>query len=53
MFALDTNSVVHFFQGRGRVAERLLAAAPRAIAVPSVVVYELSVGVERSARSTP
>lgn len=49
MFALDTNSVVYFFKGKGRVAERLLATPPREVALPSLVVYELEVGAARSA----
>ncbi len=44
MYALDTNTVIHFFQGKGRVAERLLRTPPREVALPAVVVYELEVG---------
>lgn len=48
MFALDTNSVIYFFKGMGRVAERLLATVPSEIAMPAVVLYELEVGLARS-----
>ncbi len=48
MFVLDTNTLVYFFRGEGRVARRLLATAPSDIAVPSVVVYELEVGIAKS-----
>jgi len=48
--SLDTNTVLELFNRRGRVAERLLAAAAAAIAVPSVVLYELEVGVRKSKR---
>jgi tRNA(fMet)-specific endonuclease VapC len=48
MYALDTNTLVYFFRGEGGVASRLLAAPPRDIAVPSVVVFELEVGIARS-----
>ena len=48
MFVLDTNAVVHYFKGRGRVAERLLSTPPGDVALPSVVVFELLVGVLRS-----
>jgi tRNA(fMet)-specific endonuclease VapC len=51
MFALDTNTVIHFFKGSGRVAERLLAQAPSEICVPAVVVYEIEVGVAGSQHS--
>jgi tRNA(fMet)-specific endonuclease VapC len=48
MFALDTNTLMYFFKGMGRVAERLLATAPAEIGVPTVVVYELEVGIAKS-----
>ncbi len=47
---LDTSIVIHFFKGHGGVAERLLAVPPRSVAVPAVVAYELSVGVQKSVR---
>ena len=54
MFALDTNAVIHYFKGKGRVSERLLSVSPQEVALPSVVVFELEVGVlgspERSRR---
>ena len=48
MYALDTNSVVYFFKGMGRVAERLLSTPPGEIALPAVVLYELELGIARS-----
>lgn len=48
MFALDTNSLICFFKGEGRVGERLLATPPAEIAIPSVVLYELETGLARS-----
>jgi tRNA(fMet)-specific endonuclease VapC len=45
MFLLDTNTVIDYFRGKGRVAERLLAATPEQVALPSVVAYEVWVGV--------
>jgi tRNA(fMet)-specific endonuclease VapC len=48
MFALDTNTVIYFFQGAGRVQERLLAITPSEVAIPSVVVYELETGIAQS-----
>jgi tRNA(fMet)-specific endonuclease VapC len=45
MFVLDTNTVVDYFKGRGKVAERLLAVPPREVALPAIVAYELWVGV--------
>lgn len=48
MYVLDTNSVVFFFKGKGRVADRLLARKPSEVALPALVLYELEVGVLRS-----
>jgi tRNA(fMet)-specific endonuclease VapC len=48
MYVLDTNSVVYFFKGMGRVSERLLSTPPRDIAIPAVVLYELEVGIAKS-----
>ena len=48
MFVLDTNTLIDFFRGNGRVSERLLATSPAEIALPAVVVYELDSGIARS-----
>ena len=48
MIALDTNAVIHYFKGKGKVAERLHDTPPAEVAVPSVVAYELEVGIFRS-----
>jgi tRNA(fMet)-specific endonuclease VapC len=48
VYVLDTNSVVFFFKGEGRVAERLLARKPAEVALPAVVLYELEVGALQS-----
>jgi tRNA(fMet)-specific endonuclease VapC len=50
VLALDTNTLIHFFKGAGRVAEHLLSTSPREIAIPAVVLFELEVGIARSAR---
>lgn len=49
MLVLDTNTLIYFFQGKGRVAERLLSTAPKEVAIPAVVVYELEVGTTKMA----
>ena len=51
MFALDTNTLVYFFKGLGRVHSRLLALSPAEIAIPSVVVYELEIGIAQSSQA--
>jgi tRNA(fMet)-specific endonuclease VapC len=52
VFALDTNTLIYYFKGAGRVQDHLLATSPTEIAVPSVVVYELEVGIAQSTRPT-
>jgi hypothetical protein len=44
MFLLDTNTVINFFMGKGRVTERLSATRPVDVAVSAVSVYEIEVG---------
>ena len=48
MYVLDTNTLIYFFKGLGNVPDRLLATPPREIGVPTVVVYELLVGLRKS-----
>ena len=48
MYVLDTNTLIYFFRGDGRVAERLLATSPADVALPAVVVYELETGIAKS-----
>ena len=48
MFALDTNAIIHYLKGLGRVRERLFSVSPAAVAVPSIVIYELELGTLRS-----
>jgi tRNA(fMet)-specific endonuclease VapC len=51
-YVVDTNTVIDYFKGRGKVAERMLAVAPREIALPAIAAYEVWVGVlgSRNAR---
>jgi len=49
-FALDTNTLVYFFKGQGRVAEHLLGLSPKDIRIPAVVLYELELGIARSSQ---
>lgn len=48
IFVLDTNTLIYYFKGMGRVAERLLAQSPQEIGIPAVVVYELEVGIAKA-----
>lgn len=48
MYVLDTNSVIYFFKGMGRVPQRVLGTPPRSLAIPAIVLYELEVGIAKS-----
>jgi len=48
VYVLDTNTLIYFFKGSGRVAERMLDEAPADIGVPAVVVFELLTGIAKS-----
>jgi len=50
MFLLDTNTLIYFFKGRGKVAEHLFAVAPGEVAISSVSLYEIEVGIAKSAQ---
>jgi tRNA(fMet)-specific endonuclease VapC len=49
-FVLDTNTLIYFFKGQGRVAEHLLGVSPKEIGIPVVVLYELELGIARSSQ---
>ncbi len=48
MFVLDTNTLIYFFKGMGKVAENFLAKTPSEIAIPSIVIHELEYGIAKS-----
>ena len=48
MFALDTNTLIYYFKGAGRVTERMSAVAPSEIGIPVMVLYELETGIAKS-----
>jgi len=48
MWVLDTNTLIYFFKGEGKVAERLLGKRPADIEIPTIVLYELEVGIAKS-----
>lgn len=45
---LDTNTLIYFFKGMGNVEQNLFSYSPRDIFVPSIVLYELQVGIAKS-----
>jgi tRNA(fMet)-specific endonuclease VapC len=48
MYVLDTNILIYFFKGLGNVKQNLLEKPPKDIGVPTIVFYELEVGIKKS-----
>jgi tRNA(fMet)-specific endonuclease VapC len=48
LYLLDTNTLIYFFKGLGNVAEVLLSKSPKEIAITSITLYELEVGILKS-----
>lgn len=48
MWVLDTNTLIYFFRGEGEVAKEILARSPGDIGIPSIVLFELAVGIAKS-----
>jgi len=51
LYLLDTNILIYFFKGFGNVAEILLSKSPKDIAIASITLYELEVGIAKSNNS--
>jgi len=51
-YVLDTNTVIYYFKGIGQVPHRWLAELPAHLAIPTIVVYELQVGIAKSLSPT-
>jgi tRNA(fMet)-specific endonuclease VapC len=48
MYVLDSNSVIHLFNGRGGVTKNFLRTSPQEISIPAVALYELETGIAKS-----
>ena len=48
MYLLDTNTIIYFFKDMGNVSKNLFLQSPKSIVVPSIVIYELEVGIRKS-----
>ena len=48
MYLLDTNTLIYFFKGMGEVSKNLFSYSPKDIFIPSIVIYELEVGIAKS-----
>jgi tRNA(fMet)-specific endonuclease VapC len=49
-YVLDTNTLIYYFKGIGNIATQLLAKPPNDIGIPTIVLYELEVGIAKSVR---
>ncbi len=47
-YLLDTNTLIYFFKGMGNVAHNMFSHAPNEIFIPSIVLFELQVGINKS-----
>ena len=47
-YVLDTNTLIYFFKGIGNVSKHMLAQSPSELAIPTVVLFELEVGIAKS-----
>ena len=48
MYVLDTNILIYYFKGQGNVVTKLLSISPKEISIPSIVLYELELGIAKS-----
>ena len=51
MYLLDTNILIYFFKDFGNVAEMLFSKSPKDIAISTITLYELEVGIAKSNNS--
>jgi tRNA(fMet)-specific endonuclease VapC len=48
MYVLDTNTLIYHFKGQGQVTQNLAGVPPQEIFVPTIVFFELQVGIVKS-----
>jgi tRNA(fMet)-specific endonuclease VapC len=48
MYVLDTNMLIYYFRGQGQVAQNMAAVSPQDIAISTIVLFELQVGIAKS-----
>jgi tRNA(fMet)-specific endonuclease VapC len=48
MYVLDTNTLIYYFKGQGQVAQNLANVSAQEISVPTIVLFELQVGIAKS-----
>ncbi|MEB3180086.1 MAG: type II toxin-antitoxin system VapC family toxin [Nostocaceae cyanobacterium] len=52
MYVLDTNTLIYFFKGQGQVAQNFANVSAQEICIPTVVLFELQVGIAKSSSPT-
>ncbi len=48
MYILDTNTLIYYFKGQGKVAQNLAHVSPSEIGISTIVLFELQVGIAKS-----
>ncbi|MBD2293403.1 type II toxin-antitoxin system VapC family toxin [Anabaena sphaerica FACHB-251] len=48
MYVLDTNTLIYYFKGQGQVAQNLANISAEEISIPTIVLFELQVGIAKS-----
>ncbi len=48
MYVLDTNTLIYHFKGQGKVAQNFGGVSPQEIAISTIVLFELQVGITKS-----
>ena len=48
MYVLDTNTLIYYFKGQAQVAQNLANVSPQEIAISTIVLFELQVGIAKS-----
>lgn len=48
MYILDTNTLIYYFKGQGKVAQNLANVSPQEIGISTIVLFELQVGIAKS-----
>lgn len=48
MYILDTNTLIYYFKGQGKVAQNLANVPPQEIGISTIVLFELQVGIAKS-----
>lgn len=48
MYVLDTNTLIYYFKGQGKVAQNFANVSPQDIIISTIVLFELQVGIAKS-----